>query len=47
MLATVQEVETKDLSSVITVQRRLNVIRRDLGALQDKVKLFFLLIFNY
>ncbi|XP_028393281.1 spectrin beta chain, non-erythrocytic 1-like isoform X3 [Dendronephthya gigantea] len=37
VLATVQEVETKDLSSVITVQRRLNVIQRDLGALEDKV----------
>lgn len=38
VLATVQEVETKDLSSVITVQRRLNVIQRDLGALEDKVQ---------
>ena len=38
MLATVQEIETKDLSSVITVQRRLNVIQRDLGALEDKVR---------
>ena len=37
VLATVQEIETKDLSSVITVQRRLNVIQRDLGALEDKV----------
>lgn len=42
MLATVQEVETKDLSSVITVQRRLNVIQRDLGALQDKVGSYIL-----
>ena len=33
-----QEIETKDLSSVITVQRRLNVIQRDLGALEDKVR---------
>jgi hypothetical protein len=41
VLATVQEIETKDLSSVITVQRRLNVIQRDLGALEDKVSVAY------